>query len=116
MKIPGLVGHLKSLSDKGMAVGPLLSLLLPRLGSSILDKKLYLKVALQLVKELPLGQLLLQNLHLVTDTSAHVLNTVACVCCLAKDLLNYRIRTTADNPAGTFGNPFCSPCSRHMLA
>lgn len=65
MKIPGLVGHLKSLSDKGMAVGPLLSLLLPRLGSSILDKKLHLKIALQLVKELPLGQLLLQCLFLL---------------------------------------------------
>ena len=56
MKIPDLVDHLKGLSDQGMALGPLLALLLPPLGSCIFDKKLYVKLALQLVKRLPLGE------------------------------------------------------------
>jgi len=65
MKIPDLVDHLKGLSDQGMALGPLLALLLPPLGNCIFDKKLYLKTALQLVKRLPLGepQLLPCSLH-----------------------------------------------------
>ena len=56
MKLPDLVDHLKGLADKGMALGPLLRLLLPHLGASILDKKLYVKVAQSMVKTLPLGQ------------------------------------------------------------
>jgi hypothetical protein len=56
MKITDLVDHLKGLSDQGMALGPLLALLLPPLGNCIFDKKLYLKTALQLVKKLPLGE------------------------------------------------------------
>ena len=56
MKLPDLVDHLRGLADKGMALGPLLALLLPHLGASILDKKLYAKAALSMVKTLPLGQ------------------------------------------------------------
>lgn len=56
MKLPDLVDHLKVLADKGMALGPLLAVVLPQLGTSILDKKLYAKVALSMVKALPLGQ------------------------------------------------------------
>lgn len=56
MKLPDLVDHLRGLADKGMALGPLLRLLLPHLGTSILDKKLYVKVAQSMVKTLPLGQ------------------------------------------------------------
>ena len=56
MKLPDLVDHLRGLADKGMALGPLLALLLPHLGASILDKKLYAKTALSMVKTLPLGQ------------------------------------------------------------
>lgn len=56
MKIPDLTDHLSSLANKGMALGPLLSLLLLHLGSCVLDRKLYTKVALQMVKKLPLGE------------------------------------------------------------
>ena len=56
MKIPDIVDHLKGLSDQGMALGPLLALLLPPLGNCIFDKKLYVETALQLVKRLPLGE------------------------------------------------------------
>ena len=56
MKLPDLVDHLRGLAAKGMALGPLLALLLPHLGASILDKKLYAKTALSMVKTLPLGQ------------------------------------------------------------
>lgn len=56
MKLPDLVDHLRCLADKGMALGPLLALLLPPLGTSIFDKKLYAKTALSMVKTLPLGQ------------------------------------------------------------
>ena len=56
MKLPDVVDRLKGLADKGMALGPLLRLLLPHLGTSILDKKFYVKVAQRMVKNLPLGQ------------------------------------------------------------
>lgn len=55
MKLPDLVDHLRGLADKGMALGPLLALLLPPLGTSIFDKKLYAKTAFSVVKTLPLG-------------------------------------------------------------
>lgn len=64
MKLPDLVDHLRGLADKGMALGPLLALLLPPLGTSIFDKKLYAKTALSMVKTLPLGQSYLQKAHL----------------------------------------------------
>ena len=56
MKLPGLVDYLGSLANKGMALGPLLALLLPQLGSCILARKLYVKIALIMVKTLPLGE------------------------------------------------------------
>ena len=57
MKLPDLVHHLSHLASKGMALGPLLGLLLPQLASCLLDRKLYVKIALSMVKSLPLGTL-----------------------------------------------------------
>ena len=56
-KIPDLVEHLRGLADKGLALGPLLKLVLPALAERVLEKKLYTKLALQTIKKLPLGKL-----------------------------------------------------------
>ena len=56
MKVPDLVDHLRGLADKGLALGSLLKLVLPALAESVLEKRLYNKLALQMIKKLPLGK------------------------------------------------------------
>ena len=67
MKVPDLVDQLRILVDRGLAVGPLLALLLPPLADNLLHKKLYTKRALQIAKKLPLGE---QTHALLTHAAA----------------------------------------------
>ena len=55
LKIPDLLPHLERLSNKGMALGPLLAWLLPHLGAGIPDKKSWMECAVQMAQRLPLG-------------------------------------------------------------
>lgn len=56
LKIPDLLPHLVRLSNKGMALGPLLAWLVPHLGAGILDKKSWMECAIQMAMRLPLGK------------------------------------------------------------
>ena len=78
IKVPDLVDQLRGLVDKGLAVGPLLALLLPSLADNLLHKKLYTQRALQIVKKLPLGQqhssiLIYYSRMLLFDLALHAL-------------------------------------------